>query len=310
MKNGYQLGLMILGIIGAVTLSGMAGISQVISQPRQRVDLVTESDGVSGVSILVRHYLEKTPAPRLEFPDLISAIRFQRQFVSALSQTEGIVIGYKAGLTNLNAQARFQVSHPLRGTLLERMVIPYQDPGLEIPANFGARPFSEGDLMVRVGSMAINEAQTPQEVLASLDAVFPFVELPDLVYAEGVPVDAPALAAVNVGARLGVKGEEIPLTASEIWQERLGNIRVEMWDEAGTLIGAGTSADLLGHPLNVVLWIKDSLVAEGESLQPGDLLSLGTITPLVPVKPKTQIRVRYLGLDPEKPIEIRLKFEE
>ncbi len=51
--------------------------------------------------------------------------------------------------------------------------------GSIVPANFGARPLFEGDLIVRVGSDAINDATTRQEVLAALDAVIPFIELPD-----------------------------------------------------------------------------------------------------------------------------------
>lgn len=265
--------------------------------------------GMLEIETLVTHYLSKTPAPRLNLPGTLeTAMAFQAQFVQRLSQTEGKIVGYKAALTNPAAQERFQVPHPLRGTLLETMLI-YHTPGMIIPANFAARPFSEGDLMVRVKDDRINNAKTPQEALAGLDAVFPFIELPDLVYAEGVPINGPSLAAINVGARLGVIGQPIPLTATPAWEEQLGKIRLEMLDETGAVIATGTSADLLGHPLNVVLWIKESLKAEGKRLQPGDLLSLGTITPLVPVKPHTQIRARYLGLDSQKPIEIWLKFE-
>lgn len=75
-------------------------------------------------------------------------------------------MGYKAGLTSLAAQEKFGVDRPLLGVLLQQMLLPN---GAVLPANFGARPMTEGDLMVRVGSdkinQAINQAKTIAEVL-------------------------------------------------------------------------------------------------------------------------------------------------
>ncbi len=54
---------------------------------------------------------------------------------------------------------------------------------------------SEGGLMMRVGSKKINNAKTRREALAAMDAVIPFIEFPDLVYAEDVKLDGPAITA-------------------------------------------------------------------------------------------------------------------
>jgi 2-keto-4-pentenoate hydratase len=71
----------------------------------------------------------------------------------------------------------------------------------------------------------------------------------------------------------------------------------------------GRGSNLLEHPLNVVLWIRDTLKADGIKLKKGDLLSLGTITKLVPTKPGTTVRAKYVGLDPKGPVEIFVKFK-
>ena len=65
----------------------------------------------------------------------------------------------------------------------------------------------------------------------------------------------------------------------------------------------------MGNPLNVLLWIKDSLQAEGKQLKKGDLLSLGSITNFIPIKPNTTIRAKYIDLDPNGTVEIFVKFE-
>jgi len=256
---------------------------------------------------LAEFYLNREPANlRTQTLTLAQGQRIQAEFVRRLIPCLGRRVGYKAGLTNAIAQERFQVPHPLRGVLLEKMLLPS---GSTVSANFGARPFYEGDLMVRVGSEAINNATTPQEALAALDAVIPFLELPDLVYAADAKLDGTALVAINVGARLGIMGEPIPLAATEEWVERLGNVRVVLRDSAGNELARGESRALLGHPLQVVLWLKDSLQASGQRLKKGDLLSLGTITPLMPVEPGSEIRAQYLGLDPQKTAKVSVKFE-
>ncbi|NER37609.1 MAG: hydratase [Oscillatoria sp. SIO1A7] len=260
---------------------------------------------------LAESYLSKTPAsPAGANLTLEQGKQIQKQFVRELSKTLGPRVGYKAGLTNAAARERFQVAEPLRGVLLEKMLLPNGANGAVVPANFGIRAIAEGDLIVRVGRDAINQAETPQEVLASLDAAIPFIELADLVYSEKVKLDASAIAAINVGARSGILGNPIPLAATEEWEKRLANLQLELLDESGTVLAAGKGSDLLGHPLNVVLWLKDSLAAEGKQLKKGDLLSLGTIAKPIPVRANTKkIRARYIGLDPAGSVEIEVNFE-
>lgn len=275
--------------------------------PAPVTDISGKTDIINISQNLANSYLTKTPAKAINNNlTLAESQQIQAEFIQILSQSLGEPVGYKAGLTSLAAQEKFGVDRPLLGVLLEQMLLPN---GAVLPANFGARPMTEGDLMVRVGSDAINQAKTMAEVLASLDAVIPFIEVPDLVYGPEVKMDGSAIAAINIGARYGILGNPIPLNNQHDWQTRLAAIRLEILDANGTILATGNSRSLLGHPLNVVLWIKDTLQAEGKQLKKGDLLSLGTITPLMPVKPNTTIRAKYIGLDPNGTVEILVKFE-
>jgi 2-keto-4-pentenoate hydratase len=230
----------------------------------------------------------------------------QVEFNEAITPVFGKVVGYKAGLTNPSVQKIFGVNAPVRGTLMEKMIL---KSGTEIEANFGARPLYEGDLILRVGSDAINGAATPMEALRYIDAAIPFIELPDLVYAKDVKINGPMLAAVNVAARYGIVGEPIPVQSTQEWMERLKNFMCQIYDERGNLLIEGPGSSLLEHPMNVVLWIRDSLKADGIALKKGDLLSLGTITKLTPTAPNTAVKARYVGLDPKGPVEISVIFK-
>jgi 2-keto-4-pentenoate hydratase len=50
-------------------------------------------------------------------------MKIQEQHVQIIRKEYGPVIGYKAGLTNSAVQKKIVESHPLRGTLLEKMVL-------------------------------------------------------------------------------------------------------------------------------------------------------------------------------------------
>ena len=234
---------------------------------------------------LAEQYLKKIPVTEVDLNmTLEQAIKVQEEFVTKISEEFGNIIGYKAGLTSASAQEKFGVSHPLRGTLLEKMLL---KSGSEVPANLGGRSMSEGDLIVRVGSDSINQAETIEEALECIDAVIPFIELPDLVYDKSVPLSGPILHAINVGARFGIIGDPILIKDTSGWIERLANFRLQVYNEKEEMLAEGKGSDILGHPMNVVLWIRDSLKTEGKTLKKGDLLSLGTITPLLPAKPNT-----------------------
>ena len=230
----------------------------------------------------------------------------QEKLINILSSSQGELIGYKAALTNKKAQETFKVKEPLLGILLENMLLPS---GITIPANFGAKPMIEGDLMVRVASEKINEVTTPQDTLKYLDAVIPFLELPDLLYDKNIKVNAEMLIAINAGARLGVVGEVITIDRGNINKDTLKDISVKLIDESGEIIAQGNSNALLGDPLNVVFWIKEQLNAQRKTLKKGDLLSLGSITPLIPVEIGKTINAQYTGLEKDQVIEVFITFE-
>lgn len=254
---------------------------------------------------LAVHY-ERAEAVRQPLDlSLDEALRIQQRFVEQIRGDSARVIGYKAGLTSPAVQETFDMDQPVRGTLLDVMML---RSGVALPASFGAVPRAEGDLMVRVGSSAINEAESDSALLAGLDAVIPFLELPDLLFAEDVPVDGPTLVAINVGARRGVVGPATPLPPGQEGYELLRSIHVELHSEADGLITEGASRALLGHPLEVVRWMRNSLRREGEELEPGMLLSLGSITDLVPVRAGQTLRASYTGISSDT-VEISVSFE-
>ena len=298
--------LLLIFLLSACTVETSKISLQAETLEKKSRSTVTPDNHSHFLQILIDNYLQKTPVKTTVNLTLSQAQKVQEQYVLEMSKSLGKVVGYKAALTNQKAQERFNISEPLRGVLLEKML---WENGSVISHKFGSRPMGEGDLIMRVGSTEINNAKTPRETLKYLDAVIPFIELGDLVYSQDVKLDAPALLAINVGARAGILGKPIPVADTDEWENRLKSFRIEILDENGKVLASGNGSDLLGNPLNVVLWIKDSLQGEGKGLKKGDLLSLGSMTSFIPVQLNSTIRAKYIDLWPNQTVEIFVKFE-
>jgi 2-keto-4-pentenoate hydratase len=228
----------------------------------------------------------------------------RRRLVEKLESSENRVIGYKAGLTNRALQERYGAASPVRGVLLEKMLL---TDGAAVSFEFGARPMFEAGLLVIVKDAAIHKAATPVDVLRSLSMVVPFIELQDLLVAEGEKLSAPLFVSLNAGARLGVVGKGIPVQATPAFAEALAAMRVIVTDRGGKELASGTGAAILDHPLNAVRWLAQDLEKSRVRLKAGDVLSLGSLTPPLPTRPGLAISVRYEGLPGSPAVSVRFR---
>lgn len=230
------------------------------------------------------------------------------RFVAALRnhpQYGGRVAGYKAALTNPAIQKKFGATEPVRGVLLTRMLA--MESGFPVFGGYGARPVFEADLIVEVGDEAINEARTPLEALKSLSRVLPFVELGDLTVAEGEPLNAAVITAINAGARGGIVGRGMPVQPTQAFADALRDMRVVMTDDVGNELANASGSAIMGHPLNAVLWLIDDVKKSGGRLRVGDKLSLGAFSAPLPPSRELRIRVRYLGLPGDPELHMRFR---
>jgi 2-keto-4-pentenoate hydratase len=257
---------------------------------------------------LVNHMLAKTPAPNPEVASEQDGSCTRAKVNALLEQKLGKVIGYKAGLTNPAVQKRFNYDKPVWGKLYQGMVLP---DGATVDATFGARPLYEADMLVRVKSASINQARTPMDVLEAIDQVIPFIELPDLVVQAPPRLSGPAVGAINVGARLGVAGKPIPVPAVRAERyamlDALKDMTVVLADGAGAELGKGKGSDILDHPLNAVVWLAEALAKEGIAMKPGDLISLGSFSPLLPPKAGLKATLTYQGLPGAVPVSVQFR---
>ncbi len=254
---------------------------------------------------LVDDYFARRVTPA--FPKGMSmddAIDVQRIVVKELQPRLGRRVGHKVGLVSRETQQRWGVDQPVRGALLEKMILPDNS---EVSPTNGASLLLEADLIVTVKDKGINKAGTPLEVLRHLKEVVAFIELPDAFVATNAAPDGAMLVAANVGARLGVTGSRVPVKPTQAFADALASMTVVLTDEAGLEMGRGQGKAILDHPLNAVLWLIEDLQLVGDSLQPGDLVSLGSIR-MMPLPPAQSVTATYDGL-PGGPLKVTVRIK-
>lgn len=217
--------------------------------------------------------MAQTFAPK----DEAEAYAVQRVFLTRLSAETGggKIAGYKIAYTNAVMRERAGIFAPCSGLMLAFGV-------RESPAALSAADYVRLGIECEVAvglSADLPAGGAPYTLDAVSDAIDWLAASFELVdgreAADGVPPN-PALRAIatnisNAGAVLGERVRDwrgVDLAAS------YGAMRVN-----GETVGDGRGADVMGHPLNPLVWLANDLAARGESLSAGMIVLTGSFAP-------------------------------
>lgn len=219
------------------------------------------------VSLLNRRY------PDIEMED---SYRIQEGVISRFKQQGRTVKGYKIGLTSKPMQEMANSSEPDYSAILDDMFYPesgetpradWQQPLVEIEMAFVMKERLQGP--------GINVA----DVIRATDFVLPAIEIVDfrVAFEPGMDVrDTIADLAAVGGIVLG--GNPIHLNDIDI-RDINGSLTIN-----GETKESGSSAAVLGNPLNAVAWLANKLSEFGVCFEPGDVILSGSFLRAVPVK--------------------------
>ena len=110
---------------------------------------------------------------------------------------------------------------------------------------------------------------------------------------------AALLTAGNVGARWGVTGMPVTVVDAQELVERLPEVTFRLSTDTGEVLREGRGERILGHPLNSVLYLLEELDLRNETLEQGDLISLGAIGGPVKAEPGRRYTAEYSGYGEE-----------
>lgn len=244
---------------------------------------------------------------------LEEAYCWQDEMVGIMQPTLGDVVGYKTGGHDPGPGFATFPPDGIRAYILSGML---REDGTAIRVADTKVGFLEADFAFRVGDASINSAESDLEILAGLDAIIPFAEIPDPYYDPDTRSVNGTIVA-NMGTRMSFTGTPVPIDATEEWLQKINTFEYAVLDEHDTVIQAGSMADWY-RPIDVVRWLRDQLHESGKELLPGQLLSLGNVgilrqlhegSPRGPAYTSNQFRLEYYGLTEDGPATVTINID-
>lgn len=202
--------------------------------------------------------------------NLPDAYATQEALIARMEQDDGPAVGWKVALTSPVMQQMCGVDHPCGGAVLRGRV--HHSPAVCDTSRLG-RLGVEAEIALVLGRN-LPAAGTPYAAEAVADAIaaaHAAIELVDDRNADYSQITAAKLIAnnsLNAGIVLG--------SAVTDWRARdLATLKGAMLID-GQVVAEGTGADILGSPLNAVIWLANSLTTRGRMLRKGDVVMCGS----------------------------------
>jgi 2-keto-4-pentenoate hydratase len=243
---------------------------------------------------------EPSPVPEIltRAPELTpaGAYRLQQAVIERRVARGDRLIGYKAALTSKAMQQYAGVNEPVLGTLLGSRLF-----GEEAPVSLGG--FFKAALEPEVGVLLKGDLAgpgvTPLDALGAIAGYLPAVEIGDIRTGDN-PRSIQQTIACNTFNGGHVFGA--PLTAPHGIDLRVEGMVLSL---NGELRGSATAVEVLGDPLNSVVFMANRLAERGLVLKAGMVLLTGSIVKSIPVRPGDEARVRFTRLG-----EVRVRFAD
>ena len=189
-----------------------------------------------------------------------------------LAHFGGTVIGYKIACTNVTAQRQLNVDAPFCGRLLSAFF--FESPARVEAAKFFMRVV-EAEFAFEM-ALDLPPTATPrsrQEIADAVKGVVPGIEIVDSRFDDWTTIGAPSLIADNACNAAWVKGRLVTDWQSIDLAAQAVRVTVN-----GKVLREGSGSNVLGHPLNALEWLVNSLSARGLGLKAGQYVTTGVTT--------------------------------
>ncbi|MCP9211453.1 2-keto-4-pentenoate hydratase [Streptomyces sp. NEAU-Y11] len=226
----------------------------------------------------------RIPAPLLSrrFPKLTltDAYRIQQISMGRRLRAGARIVGHKVGLTSAAMQEQMGIHEPDSGVVLDHMVAAS---GSSLHASDFMNPRIETEIAFRLGRDLPGPASL-EAVRAAVAEVFLAFEILDTCFTgwDIALIDSVADNAACAGVIIGR-----PVPFDPAWDLAAEQITARA---DGTLAGAGQGRDILGDPLQALVWLTRRLSGLGGRLRAGDIVLAGSVHASVPLTPGTHFR--------------------
>ena len=218
------------------------------------------------------------------------AYDMQEEFQALLAPQRGSIVGYKIALTTPVMQRMVGFDAPAAGAVFESGV--HHSPAAVSAADFG-RLGAECEVCVRL-SADLPASGAPYDrkgVAGAVGSLMPAFELVDDRGADYSNLYFLGVAADNAWNAGVVRGPERADWQSLDLENSRGAMTINQ--EAA---GEGFGRDVLGHPLDALAWLANTLAGRGKELKSGMLVMTGSIVSTKFLNPGDEAAFTFEGL--------------
>jgi 2-oxopent-4-enoate/cis-2-oxohex-4-enoate hydratase len=233
----------------------------------------------------------RTIAPLTETePDITDEDAYKIQLRMIERRLEGgkeRVVGKKIGVTSQVVMDMLKVDRPDFGYLTSGMV--YGD-GAAIEASTLIAPRAEGEIAFVLKHDLQGPGVTNADVLRATECVIPCFEIVDSRIRDW-KIKIQDTIADNASSAVFVLGD----AAADPRKIDLSLVGLTL-EKNGEIVATGAGAAALGHPLNAVTWLANTLGELGVALKAGEVILSGSLAAMVPFKAGDNLRVTLGGI--------------
>ena len=214
----------------------------------------------------------------------LDAYAIQYKLVEHLKESGEIVRGHKVALTTKAAREHLGVDEPCFGHILDTRVYPN---GFAVPLEGLSDPHCEAEIAFILKDDIKGPGVTPVQVMSAMYAVLPAIELVDLkVQGEGITsVDVIAHQALHGGVIIG--SQMVDLATLDLQYE---GATVE---HNGVLVGSGTGSEVMGNPINPIVWLANKMAELDDYLRAGEIVISGSVVTPVRMSSGDHINITF-----------------
>lgn len=210
----------------------------------------------------------------------------QRMIARRIEQGER-VIGKKIGVTSKAVMDLLGVHQPDFGYLLDGMV--YNE-GESIPMRTLIQPKAEGEIAFLMKRDVQGPGVTAADILRATEGVMACFEIVDSRIRDW-KIKIQDTVADNASCGVFVLGDRLaPVAGLDL--ATCGMVL----EKNGEVVVTGAGAATLGHPVNAMVWLANTLGRLGIALKAGDIVLSGAMGAMVPVSAGDSLRVAIGGI--------------
>nr|VFJ93744.1 MAG: 2-keto-4-pentenoate hydratase [Candidatus Kentron sp. LFY] len=216
------------------------------------------------------------PVLSLEYSDMDVDMAYgvQRAYVTKRLDNDTLA-GFKAGLTSRKGQRKFGLDAPIAGALFDSGRL---TDGAVVQGSGFRRPMVETEIGFIIGTPLPQPVEDTATLRKSIRAIAPVIELPDLGFSKTKRLIGTDIIAANACAKQFIVGDPQPADSVDP-----NAVDVVLFLD-GHEINRGKGREALGDQWRAALWLVNTMIAQGWTLQPGQILLTGALGKMLPAK--------------------------